>query len=81
MSNHLLRIDSVWMAVSVDDDGTEGVCAILVGEQWMPLLAADEARVPFIIDEAEKIAKAQQRVVKVIRLSNRSKFATFDGRQ
>jgi len=78
--NTMLRIDSVWMAVSVDDDGTEGICAFLGPTGWMPLLAADEARLPFIRETAEFIAKREQRLVRIVRMDHRSEFEQFDGR-
>lgn len=79
--NHLISIDSVWMAVSVDDDGTEGVCAVNLNGQWMPLLAADEKRLPFVLDNAEMIARARQQRIKIVRLHSREEIAEFDGRQ
>lgn len=79
--NTILRIDAVWMAVSVDDDGTEGMCAFLGGDGiWMPLLAADEARLPFILEQAAMIAKRDKRLVRVIRLHSREEVGKMDGR-
>jgi hypothetical protein len=80
--NTLRRIDSVWMAVSVDDDGTEGVCAFLgPNGNWMPLLAADEGRLPFIREYAAFIAKRDQRLVRIVRLTTREEVEAVDGRQ
>ena len=79
--NTLLSIDSVWMAVSVDDDGTEGVCATLgPNGMWMPLLAADEKRLPFIIEQASKIAATQQRLIRIVKLTTREEVQVIDGR-
>jgi hypothetical protein len=78
--NTLLSIDSVWMAVSVDDDGTEGVCALNVNGQWFPLIAADEKRLPFVLAQAEMIAKRDQRLVRIIKLTSREEFKVIDGR-
>lgn len=80
--NTLRRIDSVWMAVSVDDDGTEGMCAYLApSQQWIPLLAADGERLPFILEQAAFIAKRDQRLVRVVRLHSREEVGVMDGRQ
>lgn len=80
--NTLRRIDAVWMALSVDDDGTEGVCAFLgANGVWMPLLAADEARLPFILEQGALIAKRDQRLVRIVRLHGRQEIAAMDGRQ
>lgn len=79
--NTLRRVDAVWMAVSVDDDGTEGVCAFRgANGVWIPLLAADEARLPFILEQAAIIAKRDQRLVRVIRLHSREEVGQMDGR-
>lgn len=79
--NTLPRIDSVWMAVSVDDDGSEGVCAVFHNGMWMPLLAADEARLEAIIEEAKLIAAAQGRLIRIIKLHSREEVRAIDGRQ
>ena len=79
--NTILRIESVWAAVSVDEDGTEGMCAIFTGQGWLPLMAADEVRLPFIREQAAIIAHRDQRRVKIIRLTERSVVEEFDGRQ
>lgn len=79
--NTILRIDEVFAAISVDDDGTEGICAVRIGNDWMPLLAADKSRLPFVEKQAEMIAKAQSRLVKIIRLHSREELRQIDGRQ
>lgn len=78
--NTQLRIDSVWMAVSVDDDGTEGMCAVQINGAWMPLLAADEKRLPFVIEQASQIAAIQQRLVRIVKLTTREEVQVIDGR-
>jgi predicted pyridoxine 5'-phosphate oxidase superfamily flavin-nucleotide-binding protein len=81
--NHLLRIDQVWMAVSVDEDGNEGVCAAPLpgsGTLTMPLIAADEARLPFIMNMAEQLAAATGKKIRIIKLSTRTEVMAFDPR-
>ena len=72
-----LTIESVWMAVSVDANGNEGVCAILLGQHWMPLIAADRDRLPFVLRQAEEIADLQEKHIKIIRLTERSEIKSF----
>jgi hypothetical protein len=83
MATKILSIDQVWMAVGVDADGTEGICAVHsdVMDSWLPLLAADEARLPWIIEMARKIARDRQQLVRIIRLHGREEFDRIDGRQ
>lgn len=75
-----LTINSVWMAVAVDGDGNEGVCAALVGGMWMPLLAADRDRLPWLLEQAELLAGAQDRPVRVIRLTTREEVDLLFGK-
>ncbi|WP_457298667.1 hypothetical protein [Phyllobacterium sp. P5_D12] len=79
--NTILRIESVWMALSVDDDGTEGVCGVMLPSgMWMPLLAADEKRLPFILEQAEMVAVSQQRLIRIVKLTTREEYKVIDGR-
>lgn len=80
--NKLLRIDQVFMAVSVDKDGNEGVCARYDGHMgWMPLVAADEARLVNIKQWAAEIAVERNQLVRIIKLHTREEIDFFDGRQ
>jgi hypothetical protein len=81
--NHLLRIDQVWMAVSVDGEGNEGVCAFYdpVVASWIPLVAADPARLADINRMAAALAVERGILIKVIKLSTREEFDFWDGRQ
>lgn len=77
--NHL-KIDAVWMVVSVDDDGNEGVCAAPLSNdgQLMPLIAADEDRLKSIIPIAEHMAKLIKfRTLKLIKLTTREEVREF----
>ncbi|TGQ46647.1 hypothetical protein [Mesorhizobium sp. M00.F.Ca.ET.216.01.1.1] len=79
--NKLLRVDQIWMALSVDDNGTEGVCAVLVDDAWMPLVAADKQRLPLLQQQAAIIARRDQRLVRIVRLHDREEVSQVDGRQ
>jgi hypothetical protein len=81
MGTGILSIDQVWMAVGVDADGTEGICAAYMNGQWLPLLAADEARLPWITEMARQIARDRQQLVRIIKLHGREECERIDGRQ
>lgn len=53
--NHLLSIDQLWVFVSKDEDGNEGVCGAPIGGTFMPLVAADPARVDSLRRVAQMI--------------------------
>lgn len=78
--NTLPRIDNLWMAVSVDDDGSEGLCAIRTDAGWLPLVAADEKRLEFIMEQARLLAHAQQRIIRIAKMGTREEIAVIDGR-
>lgn len=78
--NTILRIDSVWMALSVDDDGTEGVCAFMSNNGWVPLVAADENRLADIRKMARQIAYSENRLVRIVRMTTREEVELIDGR-
>lgn len=65
--NNLPRIDSVWAAVSVDEHG-EGLCAVMTPGGWVPLIAADEARLKDIREWAKQLARTRAYTGKTIRL-------------
>jgi hypothetical protein len=77
--NEQLRIEEVWMFVSVDETG-EGVCAApLTGPgSLVPLIAADEARLKSLIPIARQIARASGKQVKLIKLSQRTELMTIE---
>ncbi len=74
-------IDQVWAIVSVDpEDNTEGICASFIGGMWVPLLAADEARLPFIMEQGIKLAGSEQyhnKTIKLIKLTTREEIETL----
>jgi hypothetical protein len=73
--NYLLRIDQVWVFVSVDDDGNEGVCAApMLGMGVVPLIAADEARLASLLPVAQRIATMSGKTVKLVKLSTREEL-------
>jgi hypothetical protein len=65
------RITAIWAAVSVDEDGMEGVCAVNLNGTWTPLLAADETRLERVVDQARHLAKATGKRIKIIKLTSR----------
>ena len=56
--NHLLSIEEIWVFVSKDEDGNEGVCGCPLpgGAVVMPMVCADEERVDSLRQMAQMIA-------------------------
>jgi hypothetical protein len=71
--NEQLRIDEVWMFVSIDETG-EGVCAApLMGpDSLVPLIAADTKRLQQLIPWAREIARATGKTIKLLKFTTRS---------
>lgn len=69
------------MTVFVADDETgEGVAAMFLNGTWMPLVAADEARVESLSGMAQQIADATGKSIKVLRFSVRTQIGTIEPR-
>ena len=76
-----LTIENVWMAISVDENGDEGVCAVMVGNSWMPLIAADRDRLPFVERSAQELADLQDKHIRIIRLTERSEVREINPKE
>lgn len=74
--NEIPRINAIWAAVS-SDEGGEGLCAMIVGGVSYPLLAADETRLAWITEQAELLAAATGKMIKIIHLAQRTEWRTF----
>lgn len=65
-------IDKFRAFVSVDADGNEGLCAAMNGRgEWMPLIAADEARFQSLQDIAQQTANRTGATIHVIEYTTR----------
>lgn len=54
--NTLPRIEKLWAYVSKDEHGNEGLCAGELNGIFMPLIAADQARLRSLTPAAEALA-------------------------
>ena len=74
------RIDSLLMAVAIEHDGTEGLCATFHDGQWFPLIAAYPRREAFVRETAKEIAAARGIAVRLLRFENPAEVELIDGR-
>lgn len=77
-------IDEIWAIVGEnpdDDPPTEGVVAFQTRDGWLPLIAADPARLKHIREMGKVLSAAQGKAFKVIKFSTREVVETLDGRQ
>lgn len=77
-----LRIDRIWMYVSRDEHGNEGVCAgpLMGPGSFVPLIAADQARLAQLTPMAEVIATMTGKQVVLIEFTARTELRTITGR-
>lgn len=73
----MFRIRDIHAFVAEDEEGEEGLCAFFTGGQWMPLVAADPARLVSIRPVAQAIAKQTGRPIKLIRFTQREEVETI----
>ncbi len=67
------RINQIWMIVLIDKTGVENVAqAKLATGEYVPLIAADAARLESMVGIAREMATAMNVQMKVIRFTNRT---------
>jgi hypothetical protein len=62
------KITSIHAYIAEDKDG-EGLCAFMVNGQWIPMVAADEARLESLHKIAKQIKEATGKKIKLIKFS------------
>lgn len=63
------------------ETGNEGVIGMSMGGTFMPLVAADPARIEMLRPHAIRIAEKEKIVVKLVQFSVRSDIEVLDGRK
>jgi hypothetical protein len=74
------RIDEMWVYVSIDSDGNEGVVGSYVpGSGWVPLMATDPQRLELIRPMALAVARQSGMRIRLVKFSSREVLETIDG--
>lgn len=60
------KIKKMWAFIATEPDGTEGVCALRVGNDWMPMVAADQDRVESLKVAAQQIANHSGATIQLV---------------
>jgi hypothetical protein len=77
--NKMPRIESIWCFLSVDGNGSEGVCAGPVGDLPLcPLIAADETRLEQLRGLARDIAELTDKKIVLDRFTGRVDMETIE---
>jgi hypothetical protein len=78
------KIAHVWAALVVHDDTDEAVPAVQAPNgAWVPLIAADPARLDWLLSQAREIARKSGHSVRIVKFTSREPVETFhpDGRR
>ena len=80
--NTMPRIDHVWVYLSRDVNGNEGLCATvdLVRGALMPLIAADEERLKQLTPIAETLAAESGMTITLAKFTRRSDIREIRGK-
>lgn len=71
--NTMPKIERIWAFVSVDPaDNNEGVAAATIHGAFMPLIAADQARLDSLRPYARAIARASGMTLRLVEFSQRT---------
>jgi hypothetical protein len=62
------RIKHVWAFIALDpDDDSEGMPAVLNGDMWMPLVAADEDRLQSLLPKVRAMVRDTGMRIRLVR--------------
>jgi len=75
------RIRELWVFVSIDADGDEGMCAFMSETGWMPMIAADMKRVDSLRPIAQAICNESGSTVEVRHLTQIETVETISPRK
>lgn len=71
-------IESITVAAAIDEEGQiEGICGVMFGGDWMPLVSADEERYAQIRVLAKMVAANGKKTIKMVRFTTRSEVETI----
>lgn len=73
------KITKLWAFIAVDpNDGDEGLPAMNVKGQWIPMVAADEKRIESLRELAAEMAKSSGSKIRLVRFDNATELETFE---
>lgn len=80
--SQIVNISEVWAYVSVDTtDNTEGIMAFETSTGWMPMLAADLARLIHLESMVQEMVDKSGIPARLIKLSNRTDVKLIEPKQ
>jgi hypothetical protein len=68
------RIERIFAFIAEENPQDEGVVAMKIGTNWMPLVGADMARIESLRPIAQDIAKATGKTIKLIVFETRKEL-------
>lgn len=72
-TTNYMKIDEIYAFLSIDEKGNEGVCsAQMPSGNWLPMLAADMARVNDLRNIAEHISKQSGLKIRLCKFSTKT---------
>jgi hypothetical protein len=72
------HIDDVWLFLSIDEDGDEGVCAFHAGDVWMPMIATDLKRVESFKPLAQRMVAEGGMPIRLVKFTQRVDVETYE---
>lgn len=59
-------IEKLYVILSVDKDGLEGIVAKLVGDNWMPMVSSDSSMIEWVFPSCVDDSKVTNKTVKIV---------------
>ena len=75
------RLEEIWIAVSLDEDGAPRITSFMSEAGWIPLIATSRELAESMAGIAQALAKKDGEIIRVVRLSNPEDVWVFDERE
>lgn len=70
-------VECIWVFVSVDEHGHEGICGAQIGDQHFPMITSTRSLLEKMRVTAKKIAKMSGKPIRLYRFTNRELVETI----
>ena len=81
--NHFLKAEELYVFISQDTNGNEGICAVemVLDERriLMPLIASDKEWLSSLTGHARNLARRGDKKIKLIKFTNREEIQEIEG--
>lgn len=72
-------ITELYVFLSIDENGNEGICGEMINGRWMSMTTSKPRIVEIMMPRAEIMARATGKTIRLVRFTNREVIKTIGG--